>query len=160
MLEQLADAENMVSVADRDAAAQAVGVHDHGDAPRRYGAPAATAVPGPSMDGGVATMSPGSSVTLFGGMVPPNGFMVRVFTPNGYYGIPAGPFCFVNDNGAAGSGVGFYMVPDIAINFSANEPPAVSSATFTSPYGYKPIGPVSIYCQGSTSPLSLAARGW
>jgi hypothetical protein len=30
-----------------------------------YGAPAATAVPGPSMDGGVATAPAGSSVTLF-----------------------------------------------------------------------------------------------
>jgi hypothetical protein len=49
-----------------------------------YGAPAATAVPGPSMDGGVAGVSGGSSTTLFGGKVPPNGFMVRVFSGNGY----------------------------------------------------------------------------
>jgi hypothetical protein len=77
-----------------------------------YGAPAATAVPGPSMDGGVATVTTGQpAVTLFGGRVPPNGFIVRVFTTNGYP-VPNGVYCFVNDNGPAGSGVGFYMPPD------------------------------------------------
>jgi hypothetical protein len=120
-----------------------------------YGAPAATAVPGPSMDGGVATVTTGQpAVTLFGGRVPPNGFIVRVFTTNGYP-VPNGVYCFVNDNGPAGSGVGFYMPPDTA---NANN----VSGAFESPHGYKPIGPVSIYCQtgAGSFPINVTARGW
>jgi hypothetical protein len=121
-----------------------------------YGAPAATAVPGPSMDGGVATVPNGSSVTLFGGRVPPNGFMIRVFV-NGY-GL--GISCFVNDNGPAGQGIGFFSVPDRP--FTNGTTAVVSSGTFTSPHGYKPIGPVSIYCQNNGGPetIFVAARGW
>jgi hypothetical protein len=107
-----------------------------------YGAPAATAVPGPSLDGGVATLPNATSTTLFGGKVPPNGFMIRVFVNNGNCGIlfPNGSYgtvCFVNDNGPAGQGVGFYMVPDILITIpgaSVNLPSSavVTSATFAS----------------------------
>jgi hypothetical protein len=119
-----------------------------------YGAPAATAVPGPSMDGGVATAPAGSSVTLFGGKVPPNGFMVRA---NGSVlaNIQNAPSCFVNDNGAASQNVGFILVPDTVIVTGSI---ALSwSFSFTSPRGYKPMGPVSILCSGATP---LAARGW
>jgi hypothetical protein len=119
-----------------------------------YGAPAATAVPGPSMDGGVATVPGGSSVTLFGGNVPPNGFMVRVYSSNSSYGPPPNA-CFVNDNGAAGQGVGFFLVPDIILVYNGQV--GTDSATFASPHGYKPMGPVSIWCSYS---VSLAARGW
>jgi hypothetical protein len=107
-----------------------------------YGAPAATAVPGPSTDGGVATVPNGSSTTLFKGTVPPNGFMVRVFAStsglaNDSYGYDNGSaFCFVNDNGPASLGGGFYL-PQDAIGYSG---------TFATPIGYKPIGPVSIWC--------------
>jgi hypothetical protein len=133
-----------------------------------YGAPAATAVPGPSLDGGVTTVPNASSTTLFGGMVPPNGFLIRVFVNNGNYGVlfPNGNYgtvCFVNDNGPAGQGVGFYMVPEIAITVpgASDTLPSsvvVTSAIFASPHGYKPMGPVSIWCNGAT--VNLAARGW
>jgi hypothetical protein len=117
-----------------------------------YGAPAATAVPGPSMDGGVATVPSGSSLTLFGGQVPPNGFMIRVFTGgNDSYGYSGGAVCFVNDNGPAGAGSGFYVVQD-AIGLSG---------TFLTPVGYNPMGPVSIWCgSGNVPTIYLAARGW
>jgi hypothetical protein len=130
-----------------------------------YGAPATTAVPGPSMDGGVTTMPNQQSTTLFGGKVPPNGFMTRIFT-YGYAvinssGTILGPTCFVNDNGAAGNGIGFYLVPDIATSIAPQGEGTWSySATFTSPPGYKPIGPVSIYCINPAGPMALAARGW
>jgi hypothetical protein len=117
-----------------------------------YGAPAATAVPGPSMDGGVAMLPNGSSVTLFGGKVPPNGFMIRVYNPaTGTQSMS----CFINDNGPAGLGGGFYVPPDYV---PAGQP--VASATFATPHGYKPIGPVSIWCQTGNSGIYVAARGW
>jgi hypothetical protein len=113
-----------------------------------YTAPAATAVPGPSMDGGVgAIMSGGSSYTLFGGKVPPNGFLIRTFQQSG-------TVCFVNDNGAAGIGLGFYILPDAG---------STISATFATPLGYKPIGSVNISCFSEGNPTgitSIAARGW
>jgi hypothetical protein len=122
-----------------------------------YGAPAATAVPGPSMDGGVPTIPNSSSTTLFSGRVPPNGFMVRVFTSVYGLNIP-GIVCFVNDSGPANLGAGFYLKPDEA------EEGAPASATFSSPPGYKPIGPVSIWCTGGQnsaySTVYLSSRGW
>jgi hypothetical protein len=44
----------------------------------------------------------------------PNGLIVRVYSSGASHGVPAGneAFCFVNDNGAAGQGVGFYLVAD------------------------------------------------
>jgi hypothetical protein len=116
-----------------------------------FGAPAATAVPGPSMDGGVASVQPGQTVTLFGGKVPPNGFMVRAYA-DAAYGVGAST-CFVNDNGPASVGVGFFMVPDTNINPNL-------SGSFASPQGYKPIGPVSVYCAIIHGSVTLAARGW
>jgi hypothetical protein len=116
-----------------------------------YGAPAATAVPGPSMDGGVATVPNAQSVTLFGGEVPPNGFMIRVSNSNSSAQVVT---CFVNDNGPASLGGGFFVVNDL--RFEAG----VTSATFATPNGYKPIGPVSIWCQSGGYPVYLAARGW
>jgi hypothetical protein len=116
-----------------------------------YGAPAATAVPGPSMDGVVTTVPSGSSTTLFGGKVPPNGFMIRVFVRDESYLTGTPPtLCFVNDNGPAGVGAGFLMIQDLASGYSA---------TFASPHGYKPIGPVNIYCQSSIT-VNVVARGW
>jgi hypothetical protein len=130
-----------------------------------YGAPAATAVPGPSIDGGVVTVPNQQSTTLFGGTVPPNGFIVRVFAYAyamvSSSGTILGPTCFVNDHGAAGQGNGFYMVPDIATSIGPQGQGTWSySATFASPPGYKPIGPISIYCVNPAGPMSVAARGW
>jgi hypothetical protein len=110
------------------------------------------AVPRPFMDGGVATVPNGQSTILFDGMVPPNGYMIRVYAVT--YGF-GGTNCFVNDNGPAGQGVGFYLVGDVGNN-------AFTSGTFTSPHGYKPMGPVSIWCQNrpNPTPALLAARAW
>jgi hypothetical protein len=80
--------------------------------------------------------------------------MVRVFSNAFAYGsfTGGGTVCFVNDNGAAGFGVGFLLVPDADGGLSG---------TFASPYGYKPIGSVSIYCQSGTfTAFLLAARAW
>ena len=122
-----------------------------------YGAPAATAVPGPSMD---TTMpisgAPGApAITLFKGVTPPNGFMVRVAVTNATsgvgYGYPDGSvICYISDSGPAALGFGFYLIPDAG----------GYSATFTTPVGYKPIGPVSIFCAVRNASANLAARGW
>jgi hypothetical protein len=92
------------------------------------------------MDGGVATVPLGQPVILFGGRVPPNGFVVSGATN-----------CFVNDNGPASQGIGFYLVADVV--FTVNGSPGAWSGTSISPHGYKPMGPVSIWC-------NFAARGW
>jgi hypothetical protein len=65
------------------------------------------------------------------------------------YGYP-NTQCFVNDSGTAALNAGFYMTPD------ANG----YSATFNTPVGYKPIGPVSVWCGVRNASASLAARGW
>ena len=108
-----------------------------------YTAPAATAVPSTSMDGSI-NVAAQTSTTLFKGAVPPNAFMVRTQPVDGNG-------CVVNDNGPAnGNGAalsGFVMVPDLGLQ----------SATFVTPPGYKPIGPVSIWCTGAQY---VAARGW
>jgi hypothetical protein len=111
-----------------------------------YGAPAATAVPGPSMDGSTS-MQTGTSTTLFKGAVPPNAFMVQVLATQN--NVPLG--CFINDSGPAGylSGFAISVVSGIA--------------NFSSPPGYKPIGPVSIYCASPSAvntQVYVAARGW
>ena len=108
-----------------------------------YTAPAATAVPSTSMDGSI-NVAAQTSTTLFKGAVPANAFMVRT------QGNPEnGNGCVVNDNGPAnGNGAaGFVMVPDLGLQ----------SATFVTPTGYKPIGPVSIWC---TVAQYVAARAW
>jgi hypothetical protein len=117
------------------------------------------------MDGGVTTMPNAQSTTLFGGKVPPNGFLVRVFAYA--YGMVSstgtilGPTCFLNDHGAAAQGNGFYMVPDIATTVAPQGQGTWSySATFASPPGYKPLGPISVYCINPAGPMSVAARGW
>jgi hypothetical protein len=114
-----------------------------------YTAPAATAVPGKSLDGSL-NIPAATSTTLFSGAVPPNAFMVQV---------PRGGQCVINDNGPAnGTGVsspgptaGFLMTLNpVASNYTG--PPS-----FITPPGYKPIGPVSIWCTEATY---VAARGW
>jgi hypothetical protein len=95
-----------------------------------------------SIDGS-ATVPCGTSTMLFGGAVPPNGFMVQ--SAGGAAAI------IVNDNGPA-------QVSTISSTTSGFSP---GQSTFTSPPGYKPMGPVSVFaysCPGSTA--YVAARGW
>jgi hypothetical protein len=72
---------------------------------------------------------------LFGGAVPANGFMVQ----------SANVDLFVNDNGpvsydsTTGLGTGFLL-------FRAG----TGDPSFITPPGYKPMGPVSVYCSGTT----------
>jgi hypothetical protein len=67
--------------------------------------------------------------------------------------------CIVNDNGPAAFDVntstitaGFNLAYDGASGFGIN-----STISFITPPGYKPIGPVSIWC---AAPTYVAARGW
>jgi hypothetical protein len=54
--------------------------------------------------------------------------------------VSASSLCFVNDKGPAGLGIGFFVIADNG----GGDP---FSGSFVSPHGYKPIGPVSIWCQ-------------
>ena len=121
-----------------------------------FTAPATTAVPGPSIDGSLNTGN-NNPVVLFGGKVPPNGYMVQI--------LANGESCFINDDGPAGppanvvSG-GFllpngFAVPVPAINAGFPPPPV---ATFVTPPGYKPMGPVSVWCAGNGA--AIEARSW
>jgi hypothetical protein len=122
-----------------------------------YGAPAATAVPGPSKDAGIATIANGISTGLFSGTIPPNGFMVQVFPSANGTPVPygnGGALCFVNDAGPSGFGSGFAMQIESS-----------GAGTFSTPHGYKPIGLVSIWCrylyQGAQPfVISITARAW
>jgi hypothetical protein len=100
------------------------------------------------MDGTIATPNAGSYV-LFNGAVPPNGFMVQIQQTG-----QITETYYVNDNGPAGplsgGGVGGFLIGSIYVNIPL-------PIMFVTPPGYKPIGPVSVYCTGGTS---LAARGW
>jgi hypothetical protein len=72
-----------------------------------YGAPAATAVPGPSMASNIP-LGPPQAVTLFNGATPPNGFMVQVLVESTHsppYGLPSATLRFINDNGMADNGI-------------------------------------------------------
>jgi hypothetical protein len=87
---------------------------------------------------------------LFGGAVPPNGFMVQV---------EAGGPIWINDNGPAGIGYGNGPPP------LSNNPGFVITTggappTFITPSGYKPMGPVSVNCNAPGSTLYVAARAW
>jgi hypothetical protein len=105
-----------------------------------YTAPATTAVPRASIDGSKVVPSQ-TSTTLFNGAIPPNGFMV-LGNPNGT--------CFLNDNGPA-SGAGDVVAGGGFAGFQ------LTTAVFVTPPGYKPIGPVSIWC---TAAGYVAARAW
>jgi len=116
-----------------------------------YTAPAATAVPSTSMDGSM-NVAASTSTTLFKGSVPPNAFMIRV---------SGTVSSFVNDNGSASGGsyfggsgnpAGFLLLPD-----RTGDIVPAGTSTFLTPPGYKPIGPVSIWCAGAGY---VAARGW
>lgn len=103
-----------------------------------YTAPATTAVPRASMDGSMVIPN-GVSTLLFNGAVPPNGFMLQSM----------GAICFVNDNGTASTQAGFVFGGNGTAYFDV----------FVTPPGYKPIGPVSVFCAPG-GPTYLSARGW
>jgi hypothetical protein len=117
-------------------------------------APAETAVPGPSMGG---TVLSNTGTPLFGGWVPPNGFMAQLNGSN--IGQPA---CWINDNpnGLAGpngtpfgTSTGFVFGGTIG-NYPTSAPNAV---LFGTPPGYKPIGPLTLNC---TSQTYVEVRAW
>jgi hypothetical protein len=111
--------------------------------------PAFTSVPSGSMGGTLPTTG-GVSTVLFNGVVPPNGFMVGI---NLQSNLPT--FCSVNDNGLASpNGTGF-LFGGANISFATNQPGAAH--VFVTPPGYKPMGPVSVYCPGG---VSIEYRGW
>jgi hypothetical protein len=90
-----------------------------------------------------------TSTTLFNGAVPPNAFMVRTYRTT---------TCIVNDDGPAAYDIntntvtaGFIMTIDPLNDFGFN------TASFSTPPGYRPIGPVSIWCYGAAR---VVARGW
>jgi hypothetical protein len=120
-----------------------------------YTAPAATALPGPSMDGSMLVPYQ-ISTTLFNGAVPPNGFTIRA------EGI-AVTSCLVSDSGAA-NGTGVFISPGGPITgflLLQDQVSLVTSSSYSTPHGYKPIGPVSVWCTNQiNSPTYVAARGW
>jgi|HubBroStandDraft_6_1064221.scaffolds.fasta_scaffold214079_2 hypothetical protein len=117
-----------------------------------YTAPATTAVPGPSIDGSTLVVG-GSPTTLFGGVVPTNGFMIGLPIP---YDTSPGPWCNIRDNGPASSDKGFFVGAA-----TGSGPLVFSVPTFVTPLGYKPMGPVSIFCENSSnSEIWIEARAW
>src|SRR5436190_6351134 len=87
-------------------------------------------------DGSATLATGGSSQTLFGGIVPANGFLVQ------------------NNSSAALwiSDVGVASVGGASIQLAAN------GGMFATPSGYKPTGAVSLF--GATTGQGFAARRW
>jgi hypothetical protein len=81
------------------------------------------------------------STLLFGGVTPANGFSVQ----------GASAICAVNDGAPASLSqpIGFLTSPN---------------AIYTTPLGYKPVGPVSVACeipdQPGAGPIVVNARAW
>jgi hypothetical protein len=113
-------------------------------------APAETSVPGPSMGGTVLT---NTGTPLFGGWVPPNGFMVQLNGSN--VGQPA---CWINDSGLPPGGnppsSGGFVIGGTIGNYPTSAP---NSVFFVTPPGYKPMGPVTVSCSYQTY---VEVRGW
>jgi hypothetical protein len=99
------------------------------------GAPTAPTVE--SLDGS-RSVPADTSTLLFDGVVPRNGFMLQ----------PRGNDCAVNDHGAAS----FITGPNGPAGFSI-----ANGATFITPPGYKPMGPVNVICG---TQAYVAARAW
>jgi hypothetical protein len=92
-----------------------------------------------------------TATVLFGGKVPPNGFTIQLYG-NGT------PQCIVNDHGPpfnppGTNGPSGFVIPQTG----GAAPLTYGFPIFTTPPGYKPIGPVSIYCYAS---VSAEIRGW
>lgn len=91
---------------------------------------------GAATDGSGTLASGGSAQTMFGGLVPVNGFLVQ---------NNSSAALWVSDVGAASSG-------GASIQIAAN------GGMFMTPSGYKPAGTVSLY--GATTGQVFAARRW
>jgi hypothetical protein len=117
-----------------------------------YTAPATTAVPGPPIDG--STQVPNDQVTvLFGGVTPPNGFMIQQ--------LPSGGICAVNANGPPAVALSNPPVTTAAFQLVGSGNALSLSLIFVTPPGYKPMGPVSILCTSANAPGALIeARAW
>ncbi len=87
-------------------------------------------------DGSGAVATGGSAQTLFGGIVPVNGFVVQ---------NNSSAALWISDVGVASAG-------GASIQLAAN------GGLFATPSGYKPAGAVSLY--GATTGQGFAARRW
>jgi len=87
-------------------------------------------------DGGGTVATGGSAQTLFGGIVPVNGYLVQ---------NNSSAALWISDVGVASAG-------GSSIQIAAN------GGTFATPSGYKPAGAVSLY--GATTGQAFAARRW
>jgi hypothetical protein len=87
-------------------------------------------------DGSGTLATGGSAQTLFGGIVPANGFLVQ---------NNSSAALWISDVGVAAAGGG-------SIQLAAN------GGIFATPSGYKPAGAVSLY--GATTGQAFAARRW
>jgi hypothetical protein len=100
-----------------------------------YTAPATTAVPGATMGGSMVVNA--GTTTLFNGVVPPNGFMVQVDVNT--------DLCYVSDNLPAN---GQYSPTPEGFKLGGIWIETPQPGMFVTPPGYKPMGPVSIWCAG------------
>ena len=96
--------------------------------------PVEVAAGSPAVVGDGTIVSATSAQTLFAGVTPVNGFSI---------GNNCASPMFISDGGTAASNVGFQVA---------------NGATYTTPPGYKPVGPVSVY--GGTTSGNFAARRW
>jgi len=87
------------------------------------------------VDGSGTVTSGGTAQTLFGGIVPSNGYLVANNSSDTLY---------VSDVGVATSGGASIPIP--------------AGAVFMTPSGYRPAGAVSLW--GSTTGQAFAARSW
>ena len=87
-------------------------------------------------DGSGTLAAGGSAQTLFGGIVPANGFLVQ---------NNSSAALWISDTGAASNG-------------GASIQLAPNGGIFITPSGYKPAGAVSLY--GGTTGQAFAARRW
>jgi len=87
-------------------------------------------------DGSGTLAAGGSAQTLFGGIVPVNGFLVQ---------NNSSAALWISDVGAASSGGASIQI-------------AADGGLFTTPSGYKPAGAVSLW--GATTGQAFAARRW
>jgi|SRR6185437_13267213 hypothetical protein len=87
-------------------------------------------------DGSGTVAAGGSAQTLFGGIVPLNGFLVQ---------NNSSAVLWVSDVGAAAAGGASIQV-------------AANGGVFATPSGYKPAGAVSLF--GATTAQAFAARRW
>jgi hypothetical protein len=86
-----------------------------------------------------------TSTLLFGGAIPPNAFMVQINNAQGGQG-----FCVVNDNGPAGGDISAGTVAGFAVTIIGSTIGGpIAPPLFVTPPGYKPIGPISVWCNGT-----------